>query len=139
MEMRAWLEVVGRQYRTESGDPTPNGFNLERVRNAWIHGDASMMLWLLSENGKVCGYGVTSIGFNGTEKTCFVDEAWIAEDMRRKGVPQKFLEAVEKWAKKFKVESVTFGTFRNPFAYERFLNKQGYQMAEVYFVKKVRR
>lgn len=130
-----WLSVVGERYRRESGDLSPNGYNLERVREHWRLGGNSMMLWLLVENGVSRGYAITEILMGARGHECFVPEGYIQPSHRNLGVPVNAMMCFEAWARAHRCRSIKFATFRSDAAYARLLRRGGWHRGETVFVK----
>lgn len=89
-------------------------------------------LWIISDNGQEVGYIAITFGFSLEfgGQDAFIDEFFILEDFRGKGIGTTVLESVESALKELKISALHLEVDRDNLAAQKYYRTQGFESRE---------
>ena len=107
-------------------------FNQRAVTNAikeLMKSKSQGIIWLIEQEGKVAGYLILTIGFSLEYygRDAFIDEFFIKENFRNKGIGNYVLKAVDKEARKFDLKALHLEVERSNQAGKKLYLKNGFK------------
>lgn len=133
--------VVSMMRGLEDADPGPSPFDEERRRRNWLAfvQDASLgKSWIICEGERPIGYGVLTFGFSFEYggRDAFLDELYIDEKYRGRGIGRRAIEFVETQAREMGVNAIHLeATHHNQPAIELY-RRAGYVAHERFMMTK---
>jgi GNAT superfamily N-acetyltransferase len=126
------LFALARSFPT----PTPPDFSTFRRALASKLGDVSTALFVAETDGTVVGYvsGYRHVTFYANGYVAWIDEIFVAADLREKGIGKSLMKTFERWAMDGDCVLVGLATAGAAGFYERL----GYASKAAYFKKYVR-
>lgn len=100
----------------------------ERNLNEFICNKSLGRLWIIDVDKNSVGYVVFSFGFSFEYqgKDAFIDEIFIKEEFRRRGIGTKTMEFIEIKAKEFQIKAIHMEVEKDNQKAKRLYLKQGY-------------
>jgi diamine N-acetyltransferase len=103
--------VMGMMRALEEADPGPTPFDESQRRaifDRFVRDSTYGKAWLIACDGKYVGYVVLTVSFSFEYRgyDAFIDELYIAEEYRKKGIGRRAMEFVEIAAAEFEVNAI---------------------------------
>ena len=115
-------------------------FNREKSK-ATLHdfmNSNSGLLFVIESSDKAIGYFCLAFGYSLElhGKDCFLDEIYISDDFRRKGVGLEVMKFIEEYLKKIDIKAVHLIVFENNTYAQKFYLKNGFRTRDAIFMTK---
>jgi diamine N-acetyltransferase len=125
----------------EDADPGPAPFDEQERRKSWERfvGDGSSgKAWVICDGEKLIGYVVLTLGFSFEYggRDGFLDELYVDEEYRRRGIGRRTMEFVEERARELGVKALHLEATQGNDAAKELYRRAGYFMHERFLMTK---
>jgi diamine N-acetyltransferase len=120
------LDMMARFYAID-GYPFDEAVSRKNLA-AFISGEHLGRIWLIENNGEIIGYVVLTFGFSFEfkGKTAFVDELFLQESFRGKGIGGMVLDFIDEHAKELELKALHLEVERRNESGKKLYVKKGF-------------